>query len=210
MPRYAHSTDVGADVTAMRTCLVQGDGTEHELRTYEDCFAMMARRIDCAKIKIDTGVHVQPDAGYYVELVPNSRLAKLPFVYANSIGIIAPEYTGSIRVVLNTVNRLTPEDIAHFLPGNVVGQLIVRERIQADFTQVDSLDKTERGDGGFGSTAKLPLETWHPLPAESGQQSNLSPTDGQQTCLARNAENATQSILPGTAAHQDLFTSNGN
>ena len=185
MPRYAHSTDVGADVTAMHTWLVQGDGTQHELRTYEDCYVMRSKRIDCAKIKIDTGVHVQPTAGYYVELVPNSRLAKLPFMYANSIGIIDPEYTGSIRVVLNTVNRLTPEDIAHFLPGNVVGQLIVRERIQADFTQVDELETTERGDGGFGSTACYSKN------AENARQNDLSCTGGQQN-------------------HNDLFTANGN
>lgn len=211
MPRYAHATDVGADVTALRTWLVQGDGTQHELQTIEDCIRMQEQRIDCAKVKIDTGVHVQPEAGYYVELVPNSRLAKLPFIYANSIGIIDPTYTGSIRAVLNTVNRLTPDDLAQFLPGRVVGQLIVRHRHEADFVQVDTLEATERGAGGFGSTEQmLPLDSWHPLPTESGQQSTLSPTDGQQTCLAPTAENATQPSLSCTDAHQSLFTSNGN
>lgn len=164
MPRYAHSTDVGADVVALRTWLVQGDGMEHELRTMTDCLAMQAMQIDCAKVKIDTGVHAQPEEGYYIELVPNSRIAKTPFSYANSIGIIDPTYTGSIRVVLNVINFPTPDELAQFLPGKVVGQLIVRHRHEADFVQVDTLETTERGDGGFGSTA----------------------------------------------AHQDLFTSNGN
>lgn len=190
MPRYAHSTDVGADVVALRTWLVQGDGMEHELRTMTDCLAMQAMQIDCAKVKIDTGVHVQPEEGYYVELVPNSRIAKSPFMFANSIGIIDPEYTGSMRVILNTINRLTPDDLAQFLPGQVVGQLIIREQISGDFEQVDDLTETARGSGGFGSTAKLPLETWHPLPAENGQQSNLTPIAEQQ--------------------QKDLFTANGN
>lgn len=154
MPTRAHDTDVGYDVKALRTWLVQGDGTEHELESTADCMAMKYRGIDCAKIKIDTGVHVQPEPGYYVELVPNSRLSKSPFMYANSFGVIDPAYTGSMRVILNCVNRLTPDDLYNFLPGKVVGQLIIRERISADFERVDTLEATERGAGGFGSTAE--------------------------------------------------------
>lgn len=154
MPTRAHDTDVGYDVKALRTWLVQGDGTEHELESTADCMAMHYKGIDCAKVKIDTGVHVTPAAGYYIELVPNSRLAKSPFMYANSFGVIDPAYTGSMRVILNCVNRLTTEDLYNFLPGKVVGQLIIRERIPAAFEQVDSLEETERGSGGFGSTAE--------------------------------------------------------
>lgn len=154
MPSYAHPTDIGADIKAWRTWLVQGDGTEHELESSADCMIMQYKGIDCAKIKIDTGVHVTPQDGYYIELVPNSRLAKTPFMYANSFGVIDPTYTGSMRVILNVVNMLTPADLANFLPGKVVGQLIIRERIPAAFEQVDELEATERGDGGFGSTAE--------------------------------------------------------
>lgn len=153
MPRYAHTSDVGADIKALHTWLVQGNGTEHPLKSMVDCLTMRDRRIDCDKIKIDTGVHVTPPAGYYIELVPNSRIAKTPFMVANSIGIIDPEYTGSMRVILNVVNSLTPHDLAKFLPGNVVGQLILRKKHTATFTQVDELEDTQRGDGGFGSTA---------------------------------------------------------
>ena len=152
MPRRAHDTDVGYDVTAIRTWLVQGNGTEHELKTLADCLAMKDKGVDCAKIKIDTGVHVQPPPGYFVELVPNSRLAKTPFMYANSLGVIDPDYTGSMRVILNTVNSLTPNDLALFLPGRVVGQLIIRYLISLEIEQVDSLEETARGNGGFGST----------------------------------------------------------
>ena len=200
LPRYAHATDAGADLTALRTYCVLGNGTEHELRTYADCLAMQDQLVDCAKVKIDTGVHAQPEDGYYLELVPNSRLAKLPFIYANSIGIIDPDYRGSIRVVLNTINRLTPADLSNFLPGCVVGQLIVRKRHHATFMQVDSLTDTERGNGGFGSTAKLPIREWLTLPAE-------------KLCRAKKAQNAKQNGLSCTGAqqtHQDLFNSNGN
>ena len=152
MPTRAHDTDVGYDVKALRTWLVQGDGTEHPMNTPADIMHAQGLRLDVAKIKIDTGVHATPEPGYYIELVPNSRLVKTPFMYANSFGVIDPAYTGSMRVVLNSVNRITAEDILPFLPGKVVGQLIIREHISADFVQVNTLEETERGAGGFGST----------------------------------------------------------
>lgn len=152
MPTRAHDTDVGYDVKALRTWVVQGDGTEHEVKTIGDCRRLTWYGIDVAKVKIDTGVHVTPPHGYYVELVPNSRLAKTPFMHANSIGIIDPEYTGSIKVVLNVIGCITSEGVNNLLPGNVVGQLIIRKKYDAEFIQVDSLDETDRGDGGFGST----------------------------------------------------------
>ena len=152
MPTRAHDTDVGYDVKALRTWLVQGNGTEHPLNTPDDIRRARELQLDCAKIKIDTGVHVAPQPGFYVELVPNSRISKTPFMVANSFGVIDPEYTGSMRVILNCVNSLTPDDLLPFMPGKVVGQLIIRERISADFVQVDTLEETERGAGGFGST----------------------------------------------------------
>lgn len=154
MPHYAHTSDVGADVKALRTTLLTGNGAEYTLNTLEDCRKMRDFYVACAKLKIDTGIHVTPADGYYCELIPNSRIAKTPFMYANSYGVIDPEYTGSMRVVLNCVNNLTPDDLAQFLPGRVVGQIIVRKRISADFEKVEELEETERGDGGFGSTEK--------------------------------------------------------
>ena len=153
-PAYAHHDDVGADIKSLHTYVVQGDGTEHKLETIADCLALRTKRVDVAKIKIDTGVHATPPAGYYIELVPNSRIAKTPFMHANSIGIIDPGYTGSIRVILNCVNSITPDDLVPFLPGSVVGQLIIRKLHRATFEQVDTLDETARGEGGFGSTER--------------------------------------------------------
>lgn len=152
LPTFAHPDDIGADIKALHTYIVQGDGTEHKLETISDCFALRDKRIDVAKVKIDTGVHATPPQGYYLELVPNSRLAKTPFMFANSIGIIDPGYTGSMKVILNCVNSITPDDIVPFLPGRVVGQLILRKIEHTAFTQVATLADTARGDGGFGST----------------------------------------------------------
>lgn len=138
MPTRAHASDVGYDLTAVDVAVAyRRNGKENIIW----------------KVQIDTGVHVTPPPGYYVEVVPNSRLAKTPFVFANSIGIIDPEYTGSIKIWLNADFGLTNE---HLIPnpGDVVAQLIIRKKHDAIFEQVDDLEETERGDGGFGSTER--------------------------------------------------------
>ena len=163
MPTRATSGSVGYDVKSLKTYIVRGDGTELPMMDEYDCLSMQKNRIDIAKIKIDTGVHVQPEPGYYVELVPNSRIAKTSFVSANSIGIIDPDYTGSIRAVFDCVNNVSAEELERFIPYNVIGQLIIRKKHDAYLIPVNSLDDTERGDGGFGSTDRdrLDYQEWY-------------------------------------------------
>lgn len=136
IPTRAHDTDVGYDVTA---------NSVEVLRNAEG---------NPVKLVIDTGLHIQPlDASFYAELVPNSRLAKTPFFYGNSLGIIDPDYTGSIKCILNVSPHATQKDIARIRKGTVIGQLIIRHRHSALFEIVDNLSRTERGTGSFGSTA---------------------------------------------------------
>lgn len=155
LPTRAHDTDVGYDVKALTVTVVDWVGDEYPIQNLCDIDFLCESEVEPVKVKIDTGVHIQPEPGYWVELVPNSRLAKSCFMYANSMGIIDPSYTGSMRVILNVVDvRNFHRNILNFLPENVVGQLIIREQISADFELTDKLDDTDRGDGGFGSTEK--------------------------------------------------------
>jgi dUTP pyrophosphatase len=155
LPTRAHDTDVGYDVKALHVTVIDISGDEYPIRDKEDAEQLCEMDLYPVKVKIDTGVHVKPEPGYWVELVPNSRLAKTAFMYGNSVGIIDPDYTGSMRVILNV---LIPSefyrDIFNFIPGKTVGQLIIRNIISADIEQVDELEDTIRGDGGFGSTEK--------------------------------------------------------
>ena len=160
MPTRAHESDVGYDVTCSLFYIKHASGSVEYCTTIEQVKrAMNAYRASYIEdnnylIVIDTGVHVQPKPGYYVELVPNSRQSKTSVRWGNSIGIIDPTYTGSIKIILHNLAFGLTDDLEKYLPGNVVGQLIVREQISAVFEQVDELQETERGDGGFGSTAK--------------------------------------------------------
>lgn len=154
MPTRAHDADVGYDVTGMQLTLIARDGSRHIVTTEEqlnNVIEILYRHYSFPLIEVDTGVHVQPEHDYYVELVPNSRQSKRSVRWNNSIGIIDPSYTGSIKIYIH--DKVDNEDLAEYLPGKVVGQLIVRKKHDAIFEQVDSLDETDRGNGGFGSTA---------------------------------------------------------
>jgi len=96
----------------------------------------------------DTGVRVSPPPGFYFDLVPRSSIFKSGFMLANSVGIIDMTYRGTIKVPLVKVDdsKTVPE-----LPWRAV-QLIPRKFFPLEAKQVASLDKTVRGEGGFGST----------------------------------------------------------
>lgn len=98
----------------------------------------------------DTGIQVQPENGYYFDLVGRSSISKTGWMVANNIGIIDASYTGSVIVALV---KIDPDAHEIELPCKLV-QLIPRQLILMEPIEVDSLDDTERGDKGFGSSGK--------------------------------------------------------
>lgn len=96
----------------------------------------------------DTGIKVSPPYGYYFDLVPRSSIIKTGYILANSVGIIDQSYLGSIKVPLIKINVDMPELP---LPSKIV-QLILRPFINFTVKEVDSLEDTERGGLGFGSS----------------------------------------------------------
>lgn len=96
-----------------------------------------------------TDVYLQPmSEDFYFEIVPRSSMTKSPYILANSVGTIDPNYTGEILVALRKVDLKRP---SLKLPISLV-QLIPLKRIDVDFIQVEELSDTVRGAGGFGST----------------------------------------------------------
>lgn len=155
MPTRATSGSVGYDVTSMRLHLVHDSGAESICENEKQIREVLYNNRICYA-KVDTGVHITPPDGYYVDLVPNSRQGKTSLCWNASIGVIDPDYTGSIKImVTTTLKEWNPEAVYKLLPGNVVGQLIIRKKYDAEFEVTDKLDETDRGDGGFGSTACL-------------------------------------------------------
>lgn len=154
MPTRATDGSVGYDVKSMKLSLMHENGAETICDTFDQINHTLFESRICY-LKIDTGIHVTPEDGYFIELVPNSRQGKTSLCWNASIGVIDVDYTGSIKILVSTtLSKWNPAVVKKLLPGNVVGQLIILPKIDAEWEVTDKLDETERGDGGFGSTEK--------------------------------------------------------
>ena len=100
---------------------------------------------------IPTGIHIQLPGGYEAQIRPRSGLAvKHGISIVNSPGTIDADYRGEIRVIL--VN-LSDEDFI-INDGERICQMVIARHARVEWLQVDDLDETERGAGGFGHTGK--------------------------------------------------------
>jgi dUTP pyrophosphatase len=104
----------------------------------------------CSKM-IPTGIAVALPKGTFGGLYARSGLAcKEGLRPANCTGVIDESYRGEIKVCLHN-DSLTSKTI---LPKQRIAQLIVQPYYSISFVEVNELDDTERGTGGFGSTGK--------------------------------------------------------
>ena len=100
---------------------------------------------------IPTGIYIQLSEGYEAQIRPRSGLAvKHGISIVNSPGTIDADYRGEIRVIL--VN-LSDEDFI-INDGERICQMVIARHTRVEWLQVDDLDETERGSGGFGHTDK--------------------------------------------------------
>lgn len=98
---------------------------------------------------IPTGIYIQLPEGYEAQVRPRSGLAlKHGLLVPNSPGTIDADYTGEVCVMLWNLGE---EDFT-INPGERIAQMIVSKYEQVDWVPVEELEKTERGDGGFGHT----------------------------------------------------------
>lgn len=102
-----------------------------------------------ARHPVATGLSVAIPQGYEIQVRPRSGLAfKHGITVPNTPGTIDSDYRGELKVLL--INHGT-EDFA-IARGDRVAQLVVAPVTQGLWQEVDELDATQRGTGGFGST----------------------------------------------------------
>lgn len=105
------------------------------------------KRLDRAIIK--TGLFIALPIGYEAQVRPRSGLAaKKGISVLNAPGTIDADYRGEIGVIL--VNLSNEDFIIN--DGERIAQLVIAQYTQAKWEQVEILDETKRGSGGFGST----------------------------------------------------------
>lgn len=98
---------------------------------------------------IPTGLHIALPPGYEAQVRPRSGLAlKAGITVLNAPGTIDADYRGDIGVVL--INLSDHDFVVN--DGERIAQLVIARYEQAELIEVEVLDETERGEGGYGHT----------------------------------------------------------
>lgn len=101
------------------------------------------------RVLVPTGLYIALPEGYECQARPRSGLAvKHGITVLNSPGTIDADYRGELKTLLVNLSD-TPFVIE---PGERIAQLVVAKHEHVEWEEVEVLDETERGEGGFGST----------------------------------------------------------
>lgn len=134
LPHYASAGAAGADICANFPPEIRAEGL---------VLAPMQRAI------IPTGLRMRIPLGFEGQMRSRSGLSlKFGVCLPNSPGTIDADYRGEVGVILVNLG----DEPFHVTHGMRVAQLIIAPVVKADFEVVDTLDDTERGAGGYGST----------------------------------------------------------
>lgn len=98
---------------------------------------------------VELGLSVGIQYGYYGQIAPRSSLALRGIAVGG--GVIDSGYNGPVKVILYNHN---PESSYKINVGDRVAQMIIIPCPHFKVEKVESLDETQRGEGGFGSTGK--------------------------------------------------------
>jgi dUTP pyrophosphatase len=100
---------------------------------------------------VPTGLFIALPAGFEAQVRPRSGLAaKHGITVLNTPGTIDADYRGEIKVILVNLSN-TPFEI---VPGERIAQMVVARHERVEWDEVEVLDETARGAGGFGSTGR--------------------------------------------------------
>ena len=131
LPAYATELSAGMDIRANLSASVT-------LKPLERCL-------------ISTGLYIALPKGYEAQIRHRSGMAiKKGITVLNSPGTIDADYRGEICIIFVNLSAepFVIED------GERIAQMVIARHEQAEWTEVQTLDETERGSGGFGHTGK--------------------------------------------------------
>ncbi len=127
VPKIAKEGDAGADLRASEETIVPAKG----------------------RCLVPTGISISIPKGYVGLVWPRSGLA-VKHGLDSGAGVIDSGYRGEIRVLL-----FNHSDVDFKVAkGDRIAQILIQKVVTPQFIQVETLDETERGAGGFGSTGK--------------------------------------------------------
>ena len=129
-----------------------GYSTEHsagmDLRAYLENEVVLK---PLERLLVPTGIYIELPEGYEAQIRPRSGLAvKHGISIVNSPGTIDADYRGEIKVILINLSK---EDFV-IKNGERICQMIIQKYEKAELIEVEQLNVTVRGEGGFGHTGK--------------------------------------------------------
>lgn len=128
LPEKAHESDAAFDLYAA------------------DCF--FDSKFDCWVY--DTGIAVEMPRNVHGFVYSRSSVANVDAILTNCVGIIDNGYRGTIKLKFKNIHGgRQPFDV-----GNRIGQIIFKKLDNYNLVEVDELNDTERGEGGYGSTGE--------------------------------------------------------
>lgn len=131
LPAYAKPGDAGCDLLAAETVTLAAAG---------------------GRAMVPTGIAVAIPPGYAGFVQPRSGLAwRHGVTCVNSPGLIDSGYRDELRVLLLNADPSEPYEIQR---GDRIAQLVIQRVEQAEWHEVETLDETERGLGGFGHSGR--------------------------------------------------------
>lgn len=146
VPSYSKTGDAGMDLTATTV------DYENETLSY------------------GTGISVEIPKGYVGLIYPRSSIYKKNLVLSNSVGVIDSGYRGEIGLKFKTTLEVSASRVRNnkteveltsatfntklniYEVGDRIGQIIIIPYPKIEFEEAEELSKTERGEGGYGST----------------------------------------------------------
>jgi dUTP pyrophosphatase len=131
IPKYATQNDAGLDLVA--TSIILETSTQ---------------------ITYGLGVALEIPEGFVGLIFPRSSVRNTDLQLSNSVGVIDSGYRGELQATFNKkgVNKIDGGHI--YMVGDRVAQIIIIPYPPIEFEEVEELNNTERGEGGFGSTGK--------------------------------------------------------
>ena len=146
LPAYAHQGDSGMD---LRADFTHGNNEQFFYRSAWDEERAKLLIFPGGRALIPTGLHVAIPEGYELQIRPKSGLAlKYGITVLNTPGTVDSPYRGEIGVILLN----TSDSVFEVEQGMKVAQAVLTEVKFANWKQVESLEDTDRNEGGFGST----------------------------------------------------------
>lgn len=106
-------------------------------------------------IEYRTGLSVAIPKGYAGFIFPRSSISNTPHSLANSVGVIDSDYRGEITVRMRFGEySCSGKESDVYSIGDRVAQMVIMAVPEVEYEEVDELDETVRGSGGYGSTGK--------------------------------------------------------